>query len=223
MIFKIFSKSPDSSRRHFTSLAFTLAEVLITLGIIGIVAELTIPTLINSFEKQVVVVSLQKFYSNMSQAIKLSEITNGQTSQWVYPAQYDPVTTKQWFDTYLAPYIKYNTIESQASNIRVKFDDGTFVEIDNHGMPMTMHFEYYINSKTDIMGKNHFVFWMGPGTTKPYLFCPYGMGASWFAQTRATWLSQVSYGCSKTTGRQMCATLIMNDGWQIFSDYPFFN
>lgn len=32
---------------------FTLAEVLVTLGIIGVVAVLTIPTLISKFEKKV--------------------------------------------------------------------------------------------------------------------------------------------------------------------------
>lgn len=33
--------------------AFTLAETLITLGVIGVVAALTLPTLINSYKKQV--------------------------------------------------------------------------------------------------------------------------------------------------------------------------
>lgn len=43
--------------------AFTLAEVLITLGIIGIVAALTIPALINKVQKHQYVVALQKFYT----------------------------------------------------------------------------------------------------------------------------------------------------------------
>ena len=34
-------------------LAFTLAEVLITLGIIGVVAALTLPALISNYKKQV--------------------------------------------------------------------------------------------------------------------------------------------------------------------------
>ncbi len=34
--------------------AFTLAEVLITLGIIGIVAAMTIPNIINGYNKKVV-------------------------------------------------------------------------------------------------------------------------------------------------------------------------
>src|SRR5574344_174877 len=43
--------------------AFTLAEVLIVLSIIGIVAESTIPTLKAKIDKQVYVTQLKKFYS----------------------------------------------------------------------------------------------------------------------------------------------------------------
>ena len=48
--------------------AFTLAEVLITLGIIGIIAELTIPALIDSADKAEYVAGLRKTYSVLSQA-----------------------------------------------------------------------------------------------------------------------------------------------------------
>src|SRR5574344_429919 len=43
--------------------AFTLAEVLIVLSIIGIVAEMTIPTLKAKIDKQVYVTQLKKFYT----------------------------------------------------------------------------------------------------------------------------------------------------------------
>lgn len=48
--------------------AFTLAEVLITLGIIGVVAAMTLPTLIASHQKQVYVTSLRKGMSVISGA-----------------------------------------------------------------------------------------------------------------------------------------------------------
>ena len=38
--------------------AFTLAEVLITLAIIGIVAAITIPTLVKNYKKKVITVRL---------------------------------------------------------------------------------------------------------------------------------------------------------------------
>lgn len=54
--------------------AFTLAEVLITLGIIGVVATMTIPTLINNYQKKQYVSSLQKAYTQFNQVlIKLAE------------------------------------------------------------------------------------------------------------------------------------------------------
>lgn len=51
--------------------AFTLAEVLITLGIIGIVAAMTIPTLIANYQKAQYVTALKKAYSEISEALKL--------------------------------------------------------------------------------------------------------------------------------------------------------
>lgn len=53
-------------------LGFTLAEVLITLGIIGIVAAITIPNLITNYQKHVTVTKLQRAISVLNQAYKLS-------------------------------------------------------------------------------------------------------------------------------------------------------
>lgn len=50
---------------------FTLAEVLITLGIIGVVAALTIPTLISKYQKQEYVTQLKKAYSQFNEALQL--------------------------------------------------------------------------------------------------------------------------------------------------------
>lgn len=52
--------------------AFTLAEVLITLGIIGVVAAMTIPALSTKIREVVMVNKLKKFYSTMGQAVKLN-------------------------------------------------------------------------------------------------------------------------------------------------------
>lgn len=56
---------------------FTLAEVLITLSIIGIVAAITIPALINNYQKKQFAVGAQKGYAEFSQALKLAAIDNG--------------------------------------------------------------------------------------------------------------------------------------------------
>lgn len=55
----------------FKKNAFTLAEVLITLGIIGVVAAITIPTLVSKYQKQQYVTQLKKSYSQFNQVLKL--------------------------------------------------------------------------------------------------------------------------------------------------------
>lgn len=49
--------------------AFTLAEVLITLGIIGVVAALTIPTLVNNYQKTQYITGLKKAYAQWNQVL----------------------------------------------------------------------------------------------------------------------------------------------------------
>jgi len=56
---------------------FTLAEVLITLGIIGVVAALTLPSLIANYKKQTYVTQLKKAYSTWNEGIKLMLATDG--------------------------------------------------------------------------------------------------------------------------------------------------
>src|SRR5574344_651871 len=58
-----FTQSWSKSYSKIKRSAFTLAEVLIVLGIIGIVASMTIPTLMNKVAKQEYVTGLRKAYS----------------------------------------------------------------------------------------------------------------------------------------------------------------
>lgn len=53
----------------FMKKGFTLAEVLITLGIIGVVAAMTMPSLIQNYRKKEATTRIKKFYSMMSQAV----------------------------------------------------------------------------------------------------------------------------------------------------------
>lgn len=57
--------------------AFTLAEVLITLGIIGVVAAMTLPTLIQNHQKQTYVAGLQKAMSTTSNMFKKMQADEG--------------------------------------------------------------------------------------------------------------------------------------------------
>lgn len=49
--------------------AFTLAEVLITLGIVGVVAEMTIPTVVSSYQKQLYATQLEHFISEFNNSL----------------------------------------------------------------------------------------------------------------------------------------------------------
>lgn len=55
---------------------FTLAEVLITLGIIGIVAAMTIPNIVGNYKKKVIETRLQRFYSVANNALLASQAEN---------------------------------------------------------------------------------------------------------------------------------------------------
>lgn len=48
--------------------AFTLAEVLVTLGIIGVVSAMTLPTLTKNHQRKVYVTQLHKIYNEFQQA-----------------------------------------------------------------------------------------------------------------------------------------------------------
>lgn len=61
---------------------FTLAEVLITLGIIGIVAAMTLPTLIQKYQDKSDYSQLQKVYSQLLQATLSVEQEYGSISEW---------------------------------------------------------------------------------------------------------------------------------------------
>ncbi len=50
---------------------FTLAEVLVTLGIIGVVSAMTIPTLVQNYQRKVYVTQLHKVYNEVMQAAKM--------------------------------------------------------------------------------------------------------------------------------------------------------
>lgn len=87
--------------------AFTLAEVLITLGIIGIVAAMTLPTVVNKYQERVTVTKVKKFYSLINQVLLFAIKDNGYVDEWDY-IEYneDGETISDKFVEYLKPYLK---------------------------------------------------------------------------------------------------------------------
>ena len=89
--------------------AFTLAEVLITLGIIGIVAALTIPTLVKNYEKFVLETKFKKAKSVLFQTIKLWQIDENNILTNPYHFNDDIVLRD-----YLLKYLKGNIVQTPA-------------------------------------------------------------------------------------------------------------
>lgn len=68
------TKQPKVAQKWYKTkslVAFTLAEVLIVIGLIGIVAEMTIPSMVYSVEKQIIATKVKMAYSILSQATEL--------------------------------------------------------------------------------------------------------------------------------------------------------
>ena len=117
----------------FSKAGFTLAEVLITLGIIGVVAAMTIPSLMTAYNKHLTETRLKKFYSLFNQAIKLSVVENDEVEGW---DEYWKTSTTESdgegnykdkvesieaaFDKYLAPHMKVmlkKRVKNEKSNV----------------------------------------------------------------------------------------------------------
>lgn len=112
--------------------AFTLAEVLITLGIIGVVAALTMPMLIGHFEKTTTATKLKKFYSVMAQATDKAMSENGNWSTWDYS-----LSAKDFFNKYYASNLKVVKTMCKFSN-RDFQECGNNSSFDNMGRYMVL-------------------------------------------------------------------------------------
>ncbi len=93
--------------------AFTLAEVLITLGIIGIVAAMTLPILIEKHQKKVTATRLKQAYSMLSQALLLAQKDYGDPKYWDSGAGLvstgttnNKTNTTNFVERYVIPYFK---------------------------------------------------------------------------------------------------------------------
>ena len=106
---------------------FTLAEVLIILGIIGIVATLTIPNLVAKYQKAQTVQRLKLVYSQLNEAIRLSEVENDDISGWNFE---QPSSSS--FEQYLAPYMKIAQVSSTNSSSGFHGDGIKYYEISGN-------------------------------------------------------------------------------------------
>ncbi len=100
--------------------AFTLAEVLITLGIIGVVAAITMPALFAKYQKQLMVNQLKAAYSILYNALNLAQQEYGDYRYWTYYQDDKGVqgSSYEFVNTYLKPYIKNVELYNGSNNIK---------------------------------------------------------------------------------------------------------
>ena len=220
--------------------AFTLAEVLITLAIIGVVAAMTIPTLTANYNKKVIETRLAKFYSIMNNAIALSEIDNGPKENWnfveqkvdennEYISQLDD--NNKFFSKYIIPYLKIVHTENATFKgmdvLLYYFADGSafcITYVDSH------HIYYFpkkpnektLNNGDTENGTTHFAFAFKPiATTAIYKYHenlgiePYKF--QWDGNNESLVTGSI-YSCDNSG--MYCTALIQANSWEIPDNYP---
>lgn len=136
--------------------AFTLSEVLITLVIIGVVAALTLPTLVSIYQKTQYVTALKKVYSELSQVFKLYMADEGvtdlsQTSLYNIDYNYDKLNEilRKYFKV-----IKLCEWDNSSCSINESYLDpstgnGTFFKGNNSYTADGMAFRFALNTLAD--------------------------------------------------------------------------
>ena len=209
---------------------FTLAEVLITLGIIGVVAAMTIPNLMTAYQKQQTEARLKQAYSVLGNAIRLSEAENGKLN---IPTDMGMSShdLHQVFQESIAPYlagasrisntsIGWNGVNAAGGAAHyLNFGKGTHCLNSGLCFYMFNHHHNYIYivvdlngaSKPNRAGRDIFYFALHPkdsGTVIDGLV--YGINAQCNKTNTGSW-----------SNGSTCTELIKRNSWKIPKDYPW--
>ena len=211
---------------------FTLAEVLITLGIIGLVAALTLPVLVANYKKHVVETRLEHFYSTINQAVKFAETDYGEVGQWEqFEKEYTYDDYVNWANKYLLPYMKTFKVENCACTncACIYFSNGSMVIISRD------LFEFYpvANKMDGIRGKDCFSFIFSSSIDTKYYPKAFGKGiepyvGSYYSNNSDYLYNSSVYGCNSQTSscsrlenaNKYCTRIIQENGWKIPKNYP---
>jgi prepilin-type N-terminal cleavage/methylation domain-containing protein len=199
---------------------FTLAEVLITLTIIGVVAALTIPGLIASYQKKVVETRIKKFYSVIQQAIKMIEANGSTLDATGYGSAGGTDKALKYWEQ-LSPYIKSTEVRNTGKGATVGFADGSGMYMwGPSGAAEIVRLGFcpqYRDCKTIDEAKVTFET-LADGKKVFYFYSSNGQPPTdgWDGKNRDFLLNY----CGGSVPRY-CSTLIWFDGWKIKDDYPW--
>lgn len=215
---------------------FTLAEVLITLVVIGVIAAMTIPTVINNTKKQEYVSKLKKAYSTLAQTTSRAIVDNGPITTW-------SVDNTIFAEKYLLPYLSisknckfdvasddckysYQLLNLSPRNVGYHFylNDGSMIAPTAVSASTADYADILIdvngNKQPNTMGKDVFHFryimkYPGNESQEGKFFPPD------FELSRYQAKNHAIYGCNKEAFGNYCSNVIMLDSWQIKDDYPW--
>ena len=230
--------------------AFTLAEVLITLGIIGVVAAMTMPVLIQNNINRTVETRLAKFYSVFNQALKMAEVEYGDKEGW-YQDKNGVITDEdgnpiegssiilEWYNIYLAKHIKTIkiTVDSEGRPTFYLADGSAFAAAHSNGMRDWIFYssdpEKCIarhGSLANAQGKCAFRFIYMPllpaNNVEEWKYHR-GRGLEAYKYgwdgTSEDLYNNAYAGCndSSTCRNCMCTSVIQENGWKIPKNYPY--
>lgn len=200
--------------------AFTLAEVLITLGIIGVVAALTIPALIQNYRNHETEARLAKFYSVINQAIAMAEADYGDKIYWF--SEGNNVRKRDaWFQKYFFPYmkiIKSEQLKGGTSGVMIYYleDGSAFTSVNGGNINRDWLFYPYGQEKCpnhdSSTGICRFWFFFNPTADKSSGVQP------WRVSTNP---NENMQDCKNGQFRYGCTGVIWQNGWKIPKNYPY--
>ena len=230
---------------------FTLAEVLITLGIIGVVAAMTLPALTGKYKRIQTVAQLKKVYSSLLQSVEVSKSEYGDIINWDWS-----LNGTEFFKKYLSKNLKTAKICGQEEGCwdlntpytlsggkysdqpkinndswsMIKLADGTLIAMEKQGIAAGhIHLLVDINGfqKPGIFGIDIFTFTMTaePFSDEYHMISKAGlyMYGQGLDREELKNGAATKRGCTKSNseGGLLCGALILMDGWQIKDDYPW--
>ena len=105
--------APENKLLVGKKIGFTLAEVLITLGILGVVIAMTMPTVVGKYKKQATISQLKKAYTVLSQLVLSAQEDNGAVA--FSSDAVDASTVKKFFEQYWLPYFNSPTVSKEGT------------------------------------------------------------------------------------------------------------
>ena len=234
-------------REVYMKKGFTLAEVLITLGIIGVVAAMTLPTLMQNYQKKVAVERAKKAYAEISLALRHAQADHGDPKNWDYSFSNDNGENTQLIaEKYILPYLKgvefcgngYEALDNGcvaagSASRSYRLANGTNFSIAAYGGQnvggAVVSVGIKKGAKTIGVDKFAFVYNYKTGLLKPYGYQENlkrediinGYTADIYDDGRQV----INIACNESASVEYplhaCTMLLFYDNWQIKDDYPW--